>query len=75
MSMSEKVYLEPRATFDAMIIDEKDAVIYDLSALIAHWTKELGSTERAHEWFTYNVLGAYVGKQRPIYRSGGCDIQ
>jgi hypothetical protein len=78
--MDELIYLEPRSTFDTMILgvtQDTPKLVYDLDAMISHWIKEFQdeetSEEDAHtmaiEWFEYNVLGAYMGEHTPIYAS------
>ena len=81
MSESEElIYLEPRSIFDSMIIGISQnpfAIVYDLDAMISHWTKEFQdeSTDydeahnQAWDWYTFNVLGAYFGECNPIYVS------
>lgn len=74
------IYLEPRSVFDSMIIGISQnpyALVYDLDAMILHWTKEFQDEDtnyeeannQAWEWYTFNVLGAYFGKCNPIYVS------
>lgn len=76
------VFLEPRETFDSMIIgiaevNRNSVIVYDQDALINHWkeefTEEKTSEEEAYlmavEWFEYNVLSAYYGEHTPIYVS------
>lgn len=76
------VFLEPRETFDPMIIgiahvNHNAVLVYDQDALISHWREEFSdeetSEEEAHlmavEWFEYNVQGAYHGEHTPIYVS------
>ena len=78
--MTELVYLDPRDVFDEMIIGISSrpyAIVYDLDAMISHWTKEFQDKETdeerayemAWEWYEYNVLGAYFGEHTPIYVS------
>lgn len=78
--MEELIYLEPRSTFDSMIIgvsQKTPSLVYDLDAMISYWSKEFQdentSEEEAHfmaiEWFEYNVLGAYMGENTPMYVS------
>ena len=78
--MEELVYLEPRSTFDSMIIgiaSRPYAIVYDLDAMIEHWkseftdedTDEDRAYEMAWEWYEYNVLGAYWGEHTPVYVS------
>ena len=76
----ELIYLEPRPVFDSMIIGISQnpyAVVYDLDAMISHWTKEFKdentdydeAQNQAWEWYTFNVLGACLGECNPIYVS------
>jgi hypothetical protein len=78
--MDELIYLEPRSTFDTMILGVAEGtpkLVYDLDAMISHWVKEFQdketSEEEAHtmaiEWFEFNVLGAYWGEHTPVYVS------
>ena len=78
--MEDLIFLEPRSTFDSMIIGISQGTLkiaYDLDAMISHWTQEFQdketSEEEAHtmaiEWFEYNVLGAYMGEHTPVYVS------
>jgi len=78
--MEELIYLEPRSTFDSMILgicSKPHAITYDLDAMISHWetefrdeeTDEDRAYEMALEWFEYNVLGADMGEHTPTYVS------
>jgi len=76
--MKDLIFLEPRSTFDTMILGVSNkGLVYDQDALIEHWKKEFSDTandeEEAHsmavEWFEFNVLGAYYGEYTPIYSS------
>lgn len=77
--MEEFIFLEPRSTFDSMIMGVSDkGLVYDQDALIEHWRKEYLSESdiseeeaytQAVEWFEFNVLGAYLGEYTPIYCS------
>ena len=79
--MNELIFLEPRSTFDPMILGiaqgETPKIVYDLDAMISHWTQEFQDNETdeeracemAWEWFEYNVLGSYLGEHTPLYVS------
>lgn len=78
--MDELIYLEPRETFDSMIIGLclKDIrIVYDADKLINYWkacfkdenTSDDQALEDANDWFNYNVLNAYIGEHTPIYVS------
>jgi hypothetical protein len=76
--MENLIFLEPRSTFDTMILGVSDkGLVYDQDALIEHWKKEFSDSatdeDEAHimavEWFEFNVLGAYYGEYTPIYSS------
>jgi hypothetical protein len=78
--MEDLIYLEPRSTFDPMIIGVAQGtpkLVYDLDAMISHWTQEFQdaetdeerANEMAWEWFEYNVLGSYMGEHTPTYVS------
>ena len=78
--MEELIYLEPRSTFDTMILGVAEGtpkLVYDLDAMFSYWIKEFQdketSEEEAHtmaiEWFEHNVLGAYLGEHTPLYVS------
>jgi len=56
--------------FDAAIIGIEEAsmrVIYSVSKCIKILTEEGMSEEDAHEYFSFNVSGAYVGEKTPIW--------
>lgn len=77
--MDELIFLEPRSTFDSMILGVSDrGIVYDKDALIEHWRKDFLSSSdiseeeaytQAIEWFEYNVLGVYLGEYTPTYCS------
>ena len=82
--MENTVFLEPRSTFDSMIIGvshsiDKSVLAYDKDKILEHLTKEILSTsegvseEDAHlmaiEYFDFNILGAYWGEGTPVYVS------
>lgn len=78
--MEDLIFLEPRSTFDPMIMGVCTAtmrLVYDQDALIEHWRQEFSSDAEdedhantmAVEWFEYNVQGAYMGEHTPIYAS------
>tara|TARA_B100000927_G_C16461028_1_gene467853 strand:+ start:119 stop:382 length:264 start_codon:yes stop_codon:yes gene_type:complete len=73
------VFLEPRETFDPMIIgvaqvNHNAVLVYDQDALIKHWKEDFAdeetSEEEVHlmavEWYEYNVQ---FGEHTPIYVS------
>jgi hypothetical protein len=46
--MEDLIYLEPRSTFDPMIIGVAQGtpkLVYDLDAMISHWTQEFQDAE------------------------------
>jgi hypothetical protein len=56
--------------FDNAVIgldEESGRLIYSVSTCIAILTKEGMTQEDALEHFSYNVSGAYVGEQTPIW--------
>ena len=72
--MGGLIFLEPRATFDSMILGLSDkGLVYDQDALIEHWEKEFSGSakdeDEAHlmavEWFDCNFSGAYCGEGTP----------
>ena len=76
--MEGLIFLEPRSTYDSMILGVSEkGLVYDQDALIEHWKKEFSDSDtdedEAHtmaiEWFEFNVLGAYLGEYTPIYSS------
>jgi hypothetical protein len=78
--MEDLLFLEPRTTFDPMIMGVCTAtlrLIYDQDALIQHWFEvfrpdaedEDHAWTMAVEWFEYNVQGAYMGEHTPMYAS------
>jgi hypothetical protein len=83
MSSYNLVFLEPRSTYDNMIlgISTEDRVVYDQDAIIQYLAQdfltyakeenqELTEDEAyqdATEFFEFNIAGAYVGEHTPIY--------
>lgn len=82
--MENTVFLEPRSTFDSMIIGvshsiDKSVLAYDKDKILEHFTKEILSTNEgiseedarlmAIEYFEFNILGAYWGEGTPVYVS------
>lgn len=77
------VYLEPRETFDAFIIGEatgfnldENCLIYSKTKIINHLASEMlvgqstvnsSAFEMATEYFEYNIIGAYMGPNTPIF--------
>jgi|SRR6056300_443148 len=85
MYSSNLVFLEPRITYDKMILgvstDEK--IVYDQDAIITFLAESfLASAQEgdenlekdqaymeAVEFFDFNIAGAYMGKHTPLYVS------
>lgn len=42
-------------------------LIYSVQLIIKKLVKQGLSEDDAHEWFAYNILGAYMGPKTPIY--------
>lgn len=45
----------------------KPIAVYSKNKVIQHFQKEGMTEEEAHEFFSFNVEGAYVGDQTPIF--------
>jgi len=45
---------------------DKWAVAYDLAKLLVILCRTM-SLEEAREWYDYNILGAYMGEQTPVF--------
>ena len=84
MSNDELIYLEPRSDFDSMILRVETNParnVYDADALITHWASEFleDADDEEHaeimaiEWFEFNVQGAYMGPNTPIYEFSEID--
>ena len=70
--MSEDaLLLEPRERYDSCIIGatyDGEKIIYDAIKIIEALIEEDEMTEdEATEYFEFNILGAYLGENTPIY--------
>lgn len=67
----EAILLEPRDRYDSCIIGatyDGEKIIYDAVAIIEALVEEDEMTEEdATEYFEFNILGAYMGENTPIY--------
>jgi len=71
-------FLEPRADFDPCIIgvvqrnNQEPSLCYAYEKVI-HALKSMGgiSDEEAEEHFSFNIIGAYVGKTTPCFLFSG----
>jgi hypothetical protein len=46
---------------------DEPRIVYDRAACIASLAKQGMTEEEAEEYFTFNVTGAYVGDQTPLF--------
>lgn len=82
--MENIIFLEPRSTYDAMIIGVCYTIgfvclSYDKDKIILHLKEEILSEDAnvseedanimAIEFFEFNILGAYMGEGSPVYIS------
>ena len=65
------IYLEPRKTFDSMIlgISTDNSVVYDLDAIIAYYTSQLGDRSEAIDFVYFNIVEMHVGYTSPLFVS------
>tara|TARA_R110002167_G_scaffold215664_2_gene420552 strand:+ start:245 stop:481 length:237 start_codon:yes stop_codon:yes gene_type:complete len=67
-SFSEDEFLKADGFDEAVIGFEESSMrlIYSVSKCLEILEKDM-STEDAYEYFNYNVIGAYVGEETPIW--------
>jgi hypothetical protein len=67
----DALLLEPRERYDSCIIGatyDGEKIIYDAIKIIEALIEEDEMTEdEATEYFEFNILGAYLGENTPIY--------
>lgn len=83
--MGDLLFLEPRSTYDSMIIGvfynfegerslayDKDKIITKLKGQISSENKDISEEEAlsmAIEYFDFNIAGSYLGNHTPVYIS------
>jgi hypothetical protein len=71
----ELLFLDPPEQFDSCIAGVAtrcgmgNVVVYDADKVIKALTTGDMSEEDAQEWFEFNILGAYIGENTPMFLS------
>ena len=68
----DTLFLDPEALDEFIIgaceqFGRERVLAYDYDKLIEYWTSHGMSVEEAEEWYSYNVVGAWLGGHTPVY--------